>query len=490
MNLEKLKKLVAKGEDSRLQFKEDVTNGDQLAAEMLAFANAEGGELLLGVDKNGKIKGFSSKDVERVNQLISNTASQNIRSPLTLRTTNVSVNTRKVVIVVTVPRGLDKPYFDKKGVIWFRNGSDKRRINSKEELCRLFQSVGQFHADEMPTRAGFDMLDKSRLEKFVKKTYRQPLPQDDAGLQQLLSNMNLLAENGKLNLAGVLLFAEHPEWVKPVCIAKAVSFPGDSVAVEGYLDSEDYAGPMEEVFKGTMSFIMRNLHKIQAGQSVNSLGKPEISPVVFEELLVNALIHRDYFVSATIRVLVFKDRIEIISPGHLPNNLTIDKIRAGNSKIRNPIVTSFIAKDLLPYRGLGSGIKRALDEWEDIDFAEDREGNLFTVTVHRNLAKSSDKWQKSLEKMLLYSEEKVESSVKGDIYSESKKKKPKKSSDKILEYFRLEPSLTAKLIAERIGVSPRAVEKQIAKLQKEGRLRRVGSKKTGYWGVMDGSSDE
>lgn len=485
MNLERLKKLVAKGEDSRLQFKENVTNGDQLAAEMVAFANAEGGQLLLGVDKNGKIKGFFSKDVERVNQLISNTASQNVRSPLTLRTTNVSVNTRKVVIVVTVPRGLDKPYFDRKGVIWFRNGSDKRRINSKEELCRLFQSVGQFHADEMPTRADFDMLDKSRLEKFVKKTYGQALPQDDAGLRQILSNMNLLADNGKLNLAGVLLFAEHPEWVKPVCIVKAVSFPGDSVAVDSYLDSEDYAGPMEEVFKGTMSFIMRNLHKIQAGQSVNSLGKPEISPVVFEELLVNALIHRDYFVSATIRVLVFKDRIEVISPGHLPNNLTIDKIRAGNSNIRNPIIASFIAKGLLPYRGLGSGIKRALDEWEDIDFVEDREGNLFTVTIHRNLAKSSEKWTESSEKRPLYSEKTGKSSEENAVYSEFLEKGSDKSSDKILEYFKLEPSLTAKVIAERIGMSSRAVEKQIAKLQKEGRLRRVGSKKSGYWEVLN-----
>ncbi len=471
MSMKELKQLVGKGEDSRCQFKENITNGDKLAAEMVAFANAEGGQLLLGVDKDGKIKGFSLKDVERVNQLISNTASQHVRSPLTVQTRNVAAGEGKVVIVLTVPKGLDKPYFDKNGVIWFRNGSDKRRINSKEELCRLFQSVGQFHADEMPTRAGFDMLDNSRLEKFVKKTYGQPLPQDDAGLQQLLSNMNLLAENGKLNLAGVLLFAEHPEWVKPVCIVKAVSFPGDSVAVESYLDSEDYAGSMEEVFKGTMGFIMRNLHKIQAGQSVNSLGKPEISPVVFEELLVNALIHRDYFVSATIRVLVFKDRIEIISPGHLPNNLTIDKIRAGNSNIRNPIITSFIAKGLLPYRGLGSGIKRALDEWEDIDFVEDREGNLFTVTIHRNLAKSSDKW--------------TESSEENAVYSELLENGSGKSSDKILEYFKVEPSLTAKVIAERIGMSSRAVEKQIAKLQKEGRLRRVGSKKSGYWEVLN-----
>jgi len=98
---------------------------------------------------------------------------------------------------------------------------------------------------------------------------------------------------------------------------------------------------------------------------------------------VNALVHRDYLVSAPIRIFIFDDRIEIISPGHLPNNLTVEKIRSGNSIIRNPILVSYVAKGLLPYHGLGSGIKRALEEWPQIDFTDDREGCLFTATVHR-----------------------------------------------------------------------------------------------------------
>lgn len=130
---------------------------------------------------------------------------------------------------------------------------------------------------------------------------------------------------------------------------------------------------------------MRNLHKRQGTQSVNSIGEPEVPRIVFEELLVNALIHRDYFISAPIRVLVFTDRIEIISPGHLPNHLTIEKIKAGNSNLRNPILASFVAKNILPYRGLGSGILRALAAWPRIDFEDQREANLFKVTVWRPL---------------------------------------------------------------------------------------------------------
>jgi len=102
--------------------------------------------------------------------------------------------------------------------------------------------------------------------------------------------------------------------------------------------------------------------QIALGEESKRQFKAEIPESVFEELLVNALVHRDYLVNATIRIFIFDNRIEIISPGHLPNNLTVEKIRAGNSNIRNPILVSYVAKGLLPYHGLGSGIKRALDQ--------------------------------------------------------------------------------------------------------------------------------
>lgn len=85
-------------------------------------------------------------------------------------------------------------------------------------------------------------------------------------------------------------------------------------------------------------------------------------------------------------LFIFDNRIEIISPGHLPNNLTVEKIRAGSSNIRNPILVSYVAKGLLPLHGLGSGIKRALNQWEQIDFTDDRDGCLFISTVHRKEA--------------------------------------------------------------------------------------------------------
>ena len=100
--------------------------------------------------------------------------------------------------------------------------------------------------------------------------------------------------------------------------------------------------------------------------------------------MANALIHRDYFISAPVRIFLYRDRIEIISPGHLPNFLTVENIKAGNSNIRNPILASFATK-LLLYRRLGSGIRRALKAYPDIDFIDDKEGNTFTVVIRRKV---------------------------------------------------------------------------------------------------------
>jgi ATP-dependent DNA helicase RecG len=168
MNLNELKAQVALGEDSRRQFKQDVTNADALAAEIAAFANSEGGLILLGAADDGALPGLTRADVARLNQLIGNAASQHVRSPITVQTENLELDNGRLAIVLTVPKGMDKPYFDKNGVIWLKSGAEKRRVNSKEELRRLFQSVDQFHADELPTKAGIDRLDKLRFRDFLR----------------------------------------------------------------------------------------------------------------------------------------------------------------------------------------------------------------------------------------------------------------------------------------------------------------------------------
>lgn len=385
MNALELLAEVQLGEDSTRQFKVDIRNAESLAAEMAAFANSNGGTLLIGIADDGVLTGLSSQDVARINQLISNAASQLVRSPLTVYTENILLENQRLVIRLIVPKGLDKPYFDKNGIIWLKNGADKRRVNSKEELRRLFQLTGQFHADELPTKAGVDKLDKLRFRDFLRDTYDIDYPETTDTLTQLLQNMGLATDEGYLNLAGVLLFAERPQWIKPQFVVKAIRYPGNEIHANTYVDTEDFAGALRKIYDDTLGFIMRNLHKIQAGRGINSPGVPEIPSVVFEELLVNALVHRDYLIDAPIRIFIYDNRIEIINPGHLPNNLTVEKIRRGNANSRNPILLSYAAKGILPYHGLGSGIRRALGVYPTIDFEDDRDGCQFKATVWRNI---------------------------------------------------------------------------------------------------------
>lgn len=373
--------LLSRGEDSRQQFKTDMNNADALAAEIVAFSNTAGGRIFIGVNDDGSVRGLSGADVARLNMLIANVASQVVRPAVNPLTENVP-HPAGTVLVLSIAEGVNKPYMDKNGAIWVKNGSDKRRATSREELQRLFQQAGLVHADETPV-AGLSAgdVDMPYFETFFEQQFGEPLAQHNQPLPQLLTNMNLMNQ-GQLNVAGGLLFAKSPHYALPAFIVKAVAFVGTQIEDERYIDSRDIAGKLADVFQQTLGFIVANTRAAQGEQGFNSQGQPEIPRIVWEELVANALIHRDYFVSAPIRVLVFADRVEIISPGHLPNNLTIENIKAGNSNMRNPILASFAAK-LLPYRGLGSGLLRSLRAWPQIELIDDRAGNLFKAIVAR-----------------------------------------------------------------------------------------------------------
>lgn len=369
---------IAGGEQSTRQFKADVTTPVKLAQEFVAFSNSQGGRMFIGVGDDGVIVGLTDEDVRRINQMISNVASQGVIPAINPMTENV-ITERGVVVVVTIPRGLNCPYQDKDGAFWVKSGSDKRKATSREELQRMFQSASLVHADEVAVQGtSVTDIDIPYFNDFFSRRYGGQL---ERPLEQILKNLNL--SNGEnLNLAGQLLFAKDPSVRCPMFIVKAGSFSGTDLTSERYEASVNISGRLADVFAQTVSFILGNLYHGQGGQGVNSIGEPEIPRSVLEELVANALIHRDYFISAPVRVFVFVDRIEIISPGHLPNNLTIDNIKAGNTNARNPVLTSF-ANHLIPYRGYGGGIMRAYAAYPSIDLIDDRDGNLFKAVIYR-----------------------------------------------------------------------------------------------------------
>ncbi len=381
--------LISRGEDSRTQFKrsQDVTNARSLAGEMAAFANSKGGRILIGVDDTGSVVGLSPDDVRRLNQLISSTATDCVRPSINPETENISVG-GLLVMVVTVPEGVSKLYADNDGVFWVKSGANKRRVTSREELQRLFQSADLVHADEVPvegTTSGD--IDLEHFDTFFEKQYGEPLDDtlDKAGISlgQLLNNLGLARES-TLNLAGVMLFGSRPQRHRPTFVIKAVSFVGNDPAGDKYRDSEDIEGCLRDLYKGTISFLTRNLRRVQDEKGFNTTGNLEIPAAALEELVVNMLLHRDYFISAPWRVMLFDNRIELISPGALPNNITVENIRNGVSVIRNPLIASFATKaNELPYRGIGTGILRALAAVPELELESDQDRNLFTARIPR-----------------------------------------------------------------------------------------------------------
>lgn len=381
MENSELLEIISRGEDSKHQFKSNISNVISLAEEIVAFSNSGGGQILIGVDDNGTISGLTTDDIGRLNGLISNSSSQNVRPPINPYTENILLS-EGVVVVVNVPDGISKPYMDNQGVIWVKSGADKRKATSREEIQRLFQQAGLIHGDEIPAN-GMTVadIDISYFSNFFERIYGEKLDNQDMSLPDLLKNMNLI-KNEILNISGALLLAKNPHIRLPIFIVKAVCYPGNTIDESKYIDSQNITGKIADVYQKSIGFIISNLRHVQREQGINSSGEPEIPKIALEELLVNALIHRDYFISAPIRIFIYNNRIEIISPGHLPNNLTIENIKSGNSNIRNPILSSYATK-ITPYRGLGTGVRRALKEYPEIDFEDDHAGNQFKVTINR-----------------------------------------------------------------------------------------------------------
>ena len=271
MNEAELLQLLARGEDSRHQFKRDETNADGLAAELAASANSGGGQLFLGVADDGAITGVNAVAVRRLNQLVSNAASQHVRPPVHPLTDNVQT-AHGLVMVVTVPDGLAKPYVDHQGRIWVKQGADKRHVTAREEMQRMFQRAGLVYADVVPVSGtGVDDIDDKAFMAYFKRRYGQGPELAGQTLDQLLHNLGL-GDGQELNLAGLLLFGKHPQRHRPAFGVKAVAFPGAALHDSRYLDSEDIDGTLLEQYQRGLAFIRRNLRHVQGDQGFNSLG--------------------------------------------------------------------------------------------------------------------------------------------------------------------------------------------------------------------------
>lgn len=207
METQELLAIIARDEDSRHQFKADVNNASSLGAEMVAFSNGTGGLILIGVNNgDGSRSGLTREDIGRINQVIANAATNNVRPPINPVTENIQLPDG-LVIAVHIEQGISKPYMDTQGYVWVKNGSDKRRVTAREELQRMFQEAALIHADEtLVSGTSVADIDQEFFDSFFEGEYGERVEEQGVSRSQLLENMNL-AKNGQLNICGTLLFA-------------------------------------------------------------------------------------------------------------------------------------------------------------------------------------------------------------------------------------------------------------------------------------------
>jgi len=378
--------IVSTGETSKVQFKEDFPHKDGVAQEIVAMSNSMGGVILFGVkDVTGELIGLSAEQIEEYDRVISQIA-DNIKPIVYVSTEVIRVDAEgatKNILVVHVQEGINKPYKTAKGEIYVKQGSNKRLVTDNAEIMRLFQHSGNLLADEMGVYGtSIDDINRVAFSEYFKKEFGQTFEEKGLSYQEALKAKRILPD-GRLSLAGLLFFGNDPQCFKPAFTIKVVSFVGNDINGTQYRNKPaDLNGTIPQLFEKSMNFLKSNLQYLQSGQGFNSIGKLEISEIALIELVQNAIVHRDYFKNSPIRILLFDDRVEIISPGKLPNSLTVEDIKYGNPVIRNNQLVAFASKTM-PFSGLGSGIRRAIAEQPNIELINDVEGEQFIVKIPR-----------------------------------------------------------------------------------------------------------
>lgn len=377
MNNIELIDIIKAGENSRVEFKQDTINQESLLQEIVAFANTEGGIIIFGIhDKTHSIIGLTKKQTDDIDKKIANITNDLIRPFLQIITDTTLID-NKLLLIITIPKGSNKPY-NTKGAIYIRQGTTKRLVSDKDEILRFYQSSGNLYADEMIVEnTSIKDIDLDKIKDYLDAQKKSVSNIDE----RLLINLGVIKDE-KLTLGGLLFFGNNPQQYKPVFLIKAVSFFGNSIGGNDYRENLNIQGTIPEMFDAGVRFFKNNLKHTQQGQNFNSPGILEISRIAIEELLQNALVHRDYLRNSSIRLLIFDNRIEIISPGKLPNNLTIENIKLGNAVARNNLLVSYCSKIMI-YSGLGSGITRSLEAQPNIEFINDIDGEQFIVKIPR-----------------------------------------------------------------------------------------------------------
>ena len=363
-------------EDSYTEFKLDSVRNDEIAKEICALSNTEGGRIFFGLDDHGKIQGVENPQEleQRVCQLCSTTI-----QPAVIPIIEITRVEKKHVLIVHINNGPQKPYAVKQQnrfTYFIRSGSTSREA-TREELIRLTQAVGFLHFEIMGVdRTSILDLDPRIIEDYFYRIRKLQKSEDQDQLfwQELLLNTDYLtndqnAQTPLASYAGLLLFGKDPRRYLSSSGISAIKFAGSEMEYDSQ-HRDTIKGPIVSLYDdfglprelGLIDKALLFCQQFLSSEKLIGAARKriwDIPETVLRETLVNAVLHRDYTIARDIDLKIFSDRVEISNPGKLPNTVSIAKMKAGCRYPRNPILIE-TARDYGFIEHLGMGVPRKI----------------------------------------------------------------------------------------------------------------------------------
>ena len=382
MNKTELLELIANRENSRVEFKRDDCHPDELATEMASLLNLEGGVILLGVEDDGRISGLT-RSRGAAEEWVMNIVRRNLQPAIIPVWTCMEMEGGKEVGVIELAADSPgKPYKARRGKAWvtfIRIGSTSRE-STREEEGRLYQAARlvRYEIKAVPDTGPGD-FDMGRIENYYRGVLKRSVPTrtDLETWRRLLLNSDLLVAAGGdvgVSVSGLLLFGENPNRRLPQAGVTAVAFPGPEKEYNT-VDEERIRGPLTSrvtrrgvaVEKGvidrTVDFVKRNMGSVAWLEGARRRRKRAFPLDAVREAVVNAVAHRDYAREGTdIEVSLYADRLEVISPGRLPNGVTVAKMKEGVVRVSRNELLKEILRDYGYIEHYGMGVRNRIIE--------------------------------------------------------------------------------------------------------------------------------
>ena len=370
-----LLEIIANGENSGVEFKRDDIRPEQVAKEVVAMANFQGGRLILGVEDDGTATGIQREDLE---EWVMNIMQDKIHPMILPFYEEVKLDEATSVAVISFPPGISKPYVVRdrgREEVYIRVGSTSR-LATREQQMRLFELGGMLHTELMPVpRTDMNCLDQDRLQNYLQDILQDPdIPSTPQGWQARLVRLGFLTETVErvcCTIAGLVLFGISPRRYLKQAGLRVFAFQGEDKAYQALLD-EILDGPMvgrwkietagqkilidggiiERFMEAIRPFIAQQTEDIDTNLRRDTQWFYPLEAI--REVLVNALAHRDWTRFVEIEVGSYSNRFEVISPGALPNSMSIEKMKAGQRSPRNTIIMEVLRDyGYVDYRGMG-----------------------------------------------------------------------------------------------------------------------------------------